>query len=488
MRVLVTGAGGLLAAALVPALHARGDEVLALPRAELDVTRADEVAKRVLGFRPDWIAHLAADTRVDDCEAEPERAMLVNGLGSRNVAAAAAACGAALLAISTDYVFDGRATRPIGVYDPVAPLNAYGRSKWAGECAVRELCPRHVIARTAWLFGPGGRNFVDGVLARARGGEPLAVVDDQRSSPTFTRDLAAQLLRLVDGGHLGTFHCTNAGECTWHELATHALAAARITAEVKRISTRELGRPAPRPAYSVLDNAWTERVTGHRMPDWKDAVRGPLETQARAILRDAAVTFARLGRRAGHAVAEAAEIVIASLENGGTVYFCGNGGSAADAQHLACELAGRYLFDRPSLAAVALTTNTSALTAIGNDFGYADVFSRQLEGLGTPGDVLVAITTSGGSRNVLRAVATARRRGMSVIGMTGPAGAKLAAACDVALVTPAAGTPRIQEGHIAMGHALCELVERALFPAERAAAAAPRARAPRRPRRRRGAR
>ncbi|MBI1799610.1 MAG: D-sedoheptulose 7-phosphate isomerase [Candidatus Eisenbacteria bacterium] len=179
----------------------------------------------------------------------------------------------------------------------------------------------------------------------------------------------------------------------------------------------------------------------------------------------------RLEPRCARAVAEAAESAIACLESGGTVFFCGNGGSAADSQHLAAELAGRYFVDRPALAAIALTTNSSSLTAIGNDYGFDQTFSRQLEGLGTPGDVLVAITTSGASANVRRAVETAHALGMTVIGMTGSKGASFAALCDHALVTPHPSTPRIQEGHITMGHALCELIERAMFPPPRGAGA-----------------
>lgn len=198
-----------------------------------------------------------------------------------------------------------------------------------------------------------------------------------------------------------------------------------------------------------------------------EADRGPLERRARALLNQAGRSLTRLERHAARAVAAAAESVIASLEAGGTIYFCGNGGSAADAQHMACELAGRFVLERPGLAAVALTTNTSSLTAIGNDYGFDQVFARQLEGLGVPGDVLVAITTSGGSPNVLAAVHAARRLGMTVIGMTGLKGGRFAALCDHALVTPSVSTPRIQEGHIAMGHTLCELVERRMFPARR---------------------
>jgi len=194
---------------------------------------------------------------------------------------------------------------------------------------------------------------------------------------------------------------------------------------------------------------------------------GPLELAARAVLREASRAMARVERSGARSVAAAAEAIIACFENGGTVYFCGNGGSAADAQHLACEFAGRYLVDRPGLAAIALTTNTSSLTAIGNDFGFDQVFSRQLEGVASPGDVLVALTTSGGSANVLRAVEVAHALGMIVIGFTGLKGRRFAALCDHALISPHASTPRVQEGHIAMGHAVCQLVEQGLFPPRR---------------------
>jgi len=203
---------------------------------------------------------------------------------------------------------------------------------------------------------------------------------------------------------------------------------------------------------------------------------GPLERQAKAALAEAARASAKLAKENAAAVAAAAEALLACFENGGTVYFCGNGGSAADAQHLAAEFSGRYLVDRPGLPAVALTTNSSAVTAIGNDYGYDEVFARQLEGLGAPGDVLVAITTSGGSASVRKAVRAAQALGMTTIGMTGAKGGEFAAACDIALVTPHASTPHVQEGHITMGHAFCLLVERAMF-GDDVATAAPRRRA-----------
>ena len=191
---------------------------------------------------------------------------------------------------------------------------------------------------------------------------------------------------------------------------------------------------------------------------------GPIERAAHAALQATAKSIALLAQKNAPAVAAAAELIMGCFENGGTVFFCGNGGSAADAQHLAAEFSGRYLVDRPGLPAVALTTNSSAVTAIGNDYGYDQVFSRQLEGMGAPGDVLVAITTSGRSESIRRAVREAHRLKMTVIGMTGAKGAEFAAMCDVALITPSAMTPHIQEGHIAMGHAFCLIVERSMFP------------------------
>lgn len=182
-----------------------------------------------------------------------------------------------------------------------------------------------------------------------------------------------------------------------------------------------------------------------------------IETQCAEI----AANFERLKALSG-SIASAAELCIAALKSGGKVMFCGNGGSAADAQHLAAELSGRYEMNRPGLAGLALTTDTSALTAIANDFGYDRVFARQVEALGRPGDVLYAISTSGNSPNVLAAIETARARGVKVIAVTGESGGRMKDACDVLLAAPAQKAAHIQELHIAMGHMICGLVERAL--------------------------
>jgi dTDP-4-dehydrorhamnose reductase len=286
VRVLVTGAAGMLGQAVMPALAAAGHEARGGDLPAMDVTRPEAITAAAAEFRPDWILHLAAFAKVDECETRGDLAFRVNGLGARNAALAAVGCGAALLAISTDYVFDGTATAPYAEAATAAPASVYGASKWAGEQAVRAVTPRHAIVRTSWLFGPGGANFVDTVLALARAGRDLRVVDDQRGSPTFTRDLAQGLLRLMDAGQFGTFHCTNSGDCTWYGLAAHALACAGLEVPLERTDTASFPRPARRPAYSVLSNGRFEGVTGWRMPPWQDAVRRHLEAAVGASGRD----------------------------------------------------------------------------------------------------------------------------------------------------------------------------------------------------------
>jgi len=164
------------------------------------------------------------------------------------------------------------------------------------------------------------------------------------------------------------------------------------------------------------------------------------------------------------ATAQAAEACVVALRAGCKLLFCGNGGSAADAQHWAGELVSRFSYDRPGLAAIALTTDTSILTAIGNDYGYERLFARQIEALGVTGDVLLAISTSGNSPNIVAALEAARARGITSIGFTGEAGGKMAALCDICLQIPSGSTPRIQEGHEVLGHAICGMIEAAIFP------------------------
>ncbi len=189
-----------------------------------------------------------------------------------------------------------------------------------------------------------------------------------------------------------------------------------------------------------------------------EAIRQSIETK-QAILADASLV---------ERIAQAASIIVTSLKQGGKIHFCGNGGSAADAQHLAAELSGRFYYDRPPLNAEALHCNASYLTAVGNDYGYEQVFSRLLRGTGHKGDVLVGLSTSGNSRNVLNAYEQCREMGITVISFTGKTGGRMKEYSDVLLNVPSTDTPRIQESHILMGHIVCELVEKQLFPQEKA--------------------
>ncbi len=252
MRIAVTGAAGMLGQALVRTLEAR-HEVLALGRDRLDVTQPLEVERAVAEARPDWIVHAAAFTGVDAAEAQPEEAFRANAWGSRNVAAAARRQGCAVLYYSTDYVFDGRRRAPYREWDEPAPLNTYGASKLSGEREVRSLCPAHLVVRTSWLFGPGGDHFPGKILERAARGDRLRVIDDQIGCPTLTDDLAAASLELIEIDARGTYHVTNAGSCSWYELARAVLELAGSETAVEGVPSSEYPTPARRPAYSVLD-------------------------------------------------------------------------------------------------------------------------------------------------------------------------------------------------------------------------------------------
>lgn len=190
----------------------------------------------------------------------------------------------------------------------------------------------------------------------------------------------------------------------------------------------------------------------------KDFIAGELRKSA-AVINAIAADAALL-----RAIETVTGLCVAALRGGNKILFAGNGGSAADAQHLAAELVSRFYVDRPGLAAIALTTDTSALTAIGNDYGFDKVFSRQIDALGRAGDVFIGISTSGNSPNVLAALAESRARGLVTIGLTGQSGGKMAALCDHCLRMPSSDTPKIQEGHIVVGHIICGLVEREMFP------------------------
>ncbi len=275
MRALVVGSAGQLGRELVARL---GDEVAWKgDRAELDVADGAAVVALVARVRPDVVFNATAFNRVDAAEAEPLAAFAVNTVAPHFLARAARDAGALLVHVSTDYVFDGTSSRPYREDDLPRPLGAYGASKLAGEHLVAAAGGEHLVVRTSGVLGRGGSDqkggsFVERIVAQARAGRPLRVVADQVFAPTCASDLAESLVALVRAGARGLVHVTNAGSCSWYELAVAALAAAGLEAPVERIRAADLSLPARRPAYSVLD---TSRALALGLPPprhWKDAL------------------------------------------------------------------------------------------------------------------------------------------------------------------------------------------------------------------------
>ncbi len=284
MRWLITGARGQLGADLQQALAA--DELLAVGHAELDIADAAAVAETIAGFAPDVVVNAAAYTAVDAAETDEDAAHRVNASGPAVLAAALAAHGGKLVQLSTDYVFAGDANRPYDVDDPTGPKSAYGRTKLAGELAVRELLPRaSYVVRTAWIYGATGTNFVKTMARLQRERDTVSVVDDQRGTPTWSADLAAALAQLARSeAPAGTYHCTNGGDTTWFGFARAIFD--ELGADPARVlptTTEAFPRPAPRPAYSVLsDNAW-RRAGLTPMRHWRDALHDAFSTAGKAL-------------------------------------------------------------------------------------------------------------------------------------------------------------------------------------------------------------
>ncbi len=283
--MFVTGWDGLVGRELRRRLAVRPWGVDGGDLPGLDVTSGEALRRRVARFRPDRVVHLAAWTDVDACESDPARAFRANAEGARHAARAAAACGAALLHVSTDYVFGRGEGRPLREDDPVAPLSVYGRSKAAGEHAVRGALPpgRWTILRAQSLYGAGRKSFPDAILAAARRKPRLEVVTDQRVSPTWARDLAGAIELALLRGLAGTFHFSAAGSCTWNEFARAVLDEAGVRdVEVAATTAAALARPAPRPAWSVFDTGRWERATGLRPRPWREMLREYLHDGGRA--------------------------------------------------------------------------------------------------------------------------------------------------------------------------------------------------------------
>jgi dTDP-4-dehydrorhamnose reductase len=275
--LFVTGAGGMLGRAVVDAATQRGHDVRGASRAELDVTDPAAVRDAILAAGCDAVVNCAAYTNVDRAESDRESALAVNGAGAGHVAAAAAQGGAFVVHVSTDYVFDGSKREPWLESDATGPLGVYGETKLAGELAVAAANPRHAIVRTAWLFGAGGRNFVDTMLTLGAQREEVSVVTDQVGCPTWTGHLAAALVALAERPtQTGIHHVAGAGACTWNELAREVFARAGLDCRVLPATSEDYVRPAARPAYSVLGS---ERSNPIVLPAWQDGVGGYLATR-----------------------------------------------------------------------------------------------------------------------------------------------------------------------------------------------------------------
>ncbi len=254
---------------LVRAAELANHEVTATSRLECDVTDRARVDRTVRSARPDVVVNCAAYTDVDGAEREPEAAMRVNAEGARNVAGAAADQAAAVLYVSTDYVFDGRKGSLYVESDEPNPLSSYGASKLAGEVDTAVANPRHYIVRSSWLFGTAGGNFVETMLDLGGRQSQVVVVRDQVGSPTYTAHLAEGLMRLIDTGTFGLHHMAAGGQCSWYDFAVAIFGRVGADCRVLSTTTDELGRPAPRPRFSVLATQYDDAI---HLPDWSEGL------------------------------------------------------------------------------------------------------------------------------------------------------------------------------------------------------------------------
>lgn len=276
--IVITGGGGMLAAAFKQTLSQRGVRAELISRKQWDITDSPQVERMFEDLHPTLCINCAAYTKVDQAESEQAQADAVNGRAVQTLAEVCNQYGTRLVHFSTDYVFDGSLRRPLRPDDPLGPQSAYGRSKLLGEQLLQSTAlDRWLVIRTAWLYGPGGPCFPMTMINAARAGKPLKVIDDQIGSPTYTRDLADATLRLVDAGATGIFHVVNSGQTNWHDFTAAILEEFDLKAELSRTTSAQWKQLKPhsatRPAYSVLDTSKYTQTTGHTMRDWRDALR-----------------------------------------------------------------------------------------------------------------------------------------------------------------------------------------------------------------------
>lgn len=290
MKVLVIGAAGRLGRSLLSTLSRAGHEVLGadalsttsaegIAIAPLDVSDFHATQALFRAIRPDCVIHSAAWTDVDGCARDPHKALIINGYGAQHVAVASANMGAEMVYVSTNEVFDGRNAQGYYEYDATQPINPYAYSKWVGERAVMSLQARHYIARTAWLFAHGGKNFIQAILGAAQAGKPLRVVTDEVANPTYNDDLASAISQLIQTGRYGIYHLVNQGAVSRYQFARYILDNTGFSqTPIQPITAREWTRPSQPPAYAALHNVCGALV-GVTLRDWQNAVRAFLEQE-----------------------------------------------------------------------------------------------------------------------------------------------------------------------------------------------------------------
>ena len=277
-RLLITGCNGQLGRALNQLYEGNREyELVNTDVAELDITDVSKVLKLTQEVRPYAIVNCAAHTAVDLCETDGDNAYRINAIGPRNLSIAAQRYGAKMVQISTDYVFDGKGTRPYTEFDVTVPQGMYGATKLAGENFVKEFCSEHFIIRTAWLYGDG-KNFVKTMLRLSETHEQVRVVRDQVGSPTSAKELAGMIAYLIPTDNYGLFHGTCEGVCSWADFSREIFRLAGKKTAVEGITTEEYGAAAPRPAYSVLENYMLKLTTDYRFADWEQAIAEYIKT------------------------------------------------------------------------------------------------------------------------------------------------------------------------------------------------------------------
>jgi dTDP-4-dehydrorhamnose reductase len=283
-RILVIGANGMLGRDLVEVLRtsSRNDEVVAWDLGDIDIREEQSTMAKIESMYPEIVINVAAFTNVDECESNEEKVFAINAEGMRHVALGALRCHAKVVYLSTDYVFDGRKKEPYLESDPPNPLNVYGRSKWKGEQYVQELVENSLIIRTQWLYGRYGNNFVTSILRQVREKRVLSIVNDQIGSPTYTKDLSKAIAVLIQRDVKGIFHVANRDLCTWYTFGQAILKLTGIVGvKIIPISSKELGRPAPRPSYSALSTQKLKRETGMMLRPWSEALKDYLQSKDR---------------------------------------------------------------------------------------------------------------------------------------------------------------------------------------------------------------